>query len=69
MSETADPGVITTRWRCRMVNAGIKKSEVVLTSIGGVAHGELRLHIHDDGLRDLIEPGNEYELDIYPASD
>jgi hypothetical protein len=68
---SAPPDSITTTFRCRLVNPGVDKDEVVLTAVDGdVAdqpHGELRLHIHNDDLRGLIEAGEEYELDIRPA--
>jgi hypothetical protein len=55
--------------RCRMINPGAHKDEVVLTLMDSeeADHGELRLGIADEALREAIDVDTEVELTIRPA--
>jgi len=65
------PNQITARARCRLINEGAHKDEMVFTLLDSdkADHAELRLGIVDDDLRDAIEIDTEVELTIRPTAD
>lgn len=75
------PGVLRGRFRCRVVNPGRHKDEVVLQAVTSsdddpervndyaeaTPYGELRIEVADDDVRGFFTPGEEYYLDISKA--
>jgi len=78
---TPPPGVLRGRFRCRVINPGTHKDEVILQAITAdeddpdrvndyaeaTPYGELRIGVADEDVRGYFEPGEEYYLDISKA--